>query len=121
MLGSISCGICKAHAWLINKDNDVCQAGAACKAEKGKTTKRNAAAADTEDEDENGEGEVKNRAVKRAKNKEADGTTCRWTWERFDKLTSHDSAADTVQQSPSSIHAVKRPLAKSGFMKALAL
>jgi hypothetical protein len=121
MLGSISCGICKAHDWPINKDNDVCQAGAACKAEKGKTNKRNAAAADTEDEDENGESEVKNRAAKRAKNMEADGTTCRWTWERFDKLTSHDSAADTVPQSPSNIHAVKRSLAKSGFMKAFAL
>ena len=51
-------------------------------AEKGKTAKRNAAAAaaGTEDEDENGECEVMKRAAKRAKNKEFDGTTSRWTW-----------------------------------------
>ena len=46
----------------------------------------------TEDEDENGEGEVKKRAAKRAKNKDADDITSRWTWKRFGQLTSHDSA-----------------------------
>jgi hypothetical protein len=46
MLGSISCGICKAHDWPINKDNDVSQVGAAPKTEKGKTTKRIAALLD---------------------------------------------------------------------------
>jgi hypothetical protein len=46
----------------------------------------------TEDEDENGEGEVKKRAAKRAKNKDADDITSRWTWKRFGQLVSHDSA-----------------------------
>ncbi|PMD55425.1 uncharacterized protein K444DRAFT_695547 [Hyaloscypha bicolor E] len=57
----------KAHDWPINKDKDASQASAAPKAAKGKATKRTAAAAG----DEEGEGEVKKPAAKRAKNKKA--------------------------------------------------